>query len=92
MPQWVPIAYIVMSAFTVAEYARDKRRAQAGAWRTSEDSLHLLELLGGWPGALLAQQSFRHKTRKLSYQIVFWLIAAGHVGGWLWLAWQRLAG
>lgn len=87
VPQWVAIAYIVMSALTLAAYASDKWRAKAGAGRTPEVTLHLLELFGGWPGALVAQQCFRHKTQKLSYQIVFWLIAAGHIGGWLWLAW-----
>ena len=92
VPQWVPIAYVVMSALTLAAYASDKWRAQARAGRTSEFSLHLLELLGGWPGALVAQQLFRHKTRKLSYQIVFWLIAAGHIGGWLWMVWLAMQG
>ena len=90
VPQWVPIAYIVMSALTLAAYASDKWRAKAGAGRTPELTLHLLELLGGWPGALVAQQCYRHKTDKLSYQIVFWLIAAGHMGGWLWLSWLAL--
>jgi uncharacterized membrane protein YsdA (DUF1294 family) len=36
--------------------------------------LHFLELLGGWPGAYLGQRIFRHKTSKISYQFVFWLI------------------
>jgi uncharacterized membrane protein YsdA (DUF1294 family) len=45
--------------------------------------LHLVELLGGWPGALVAQQCFRHKTRKLSYQMVVWLIVAAHQLVWI---------
>ncbi|WP_147463771.1 DUF1294 domain-containing protein, partial [Pseudomonas amygdali] len=44
--------------------------------------------LGGWPGALLAQQVFRHKTRKVSFQIVFWLIVLAHQV--LWLDWLFL--
>ena len=92
VPQWVAISYIVMSALTLAAYASDKWRATAGAGRTPEIALHLLELFGGWPGALVAQQCFRHKTRNLSYQIIFWLIAAAHLGGWLWLAWLTLRG
>lgn len=52
---------------------RDKRAAERGARRWPESTLHLLELLGGWPGSLMAQRLFRHKTRKLSYQILFWL-------------------
>ena len=52
----------------------DKARAENGTWRTPEKVLHLLELAGGWPGALVAQWRYRHKTRKVSYQISFWLI------------------
>jgi uncharacterized membrane protein YsdA (DUF1294 family) len=56
----------------------DKRKAASGEWRTPEATLHLFELLGGWPGSFLAQRSFRHKTAKAGYQIVFWLIVAGY--------------
>lgn len=45
--------------------------------------LHALELLGGWPGALLAQQLLRHKTKKTSYQVVFWLTILMHQVYWL---------
>ena len=54
--------------------AEDKSKAMSGAWRISENSLHLAELLGGWPGALLAQRGLRHKCSKPSYQSVFWTI------------------
>ncbi len=78
-----PLAiYAVMSLLTVWAYGKDKRAAQAGEWRASEFRLHLLELLGGWPGGLLAQWTYRHKIRKISYQLVFWLIVAGHGGFW----------
>ena len=53
----------------------DKRRAEKNDWRVPEAVLHLLELLGGWPGSYVAQRVFRHKTSKLIYQAVFWLIA-----------------
>ena len=55
-------------------YRSDKRRAEAGEWRIPESTLHLVELLGGWPGAFLAQRQFRHKTSKISFQVVFWMI------------------
>ncbi|MCY1539162.1 hypothetical protein D9M68_747340 [compost metagenome] len=64
------------------QYWQDKANALHGRWRTPENALHLVELLGGWPGALLAQQSFRHKTRKVSYQLVFWAIVATHQAFW----------
>ena len=45
--------------------------------------LHEVEILGGWPGALLAQQLLRHKTKKTSYQVVFWLIVLMHQIYWV---------
>jgi uncharacterized membrane protein YsdA (DUF1294 family) len=71
-------AAVLISLCTFYFHRRDKRRAELGAQRTPESTLHLLELLGGWPGAFLAQRCYRHKTSKLSYQIVFWLIIGLH--------------
>ncbi|HXG53863.1 MAG TPA: DUF1294 domain-containing protein [Vicinamibacterales bacterium] len=77
--------YGVMSAVAFFLYWSDKRRAgRRGEWRTSEAMLHGVELLGGWPGALIAQRAFRHKLQKTSYMIVFWAIVALHAAGWLW--------
>jgi uncharacterized membrane protein YsdA (DUF1294 family) len=73
----VAIAFVI-SVAAFAGHWIDKRRAEADRWRTSENTLHLLELLGGWPGAFLAQRIFRHKTAKPGYQVVFWLIVVAH--------------
>lgn len=78
------IAYALMSVVAFGFYAVDKSRAGIGKRRIPEATLHLLELLFGWPGALAGQQLLRHKTRKLSYQVVFWLIVILHVGAWGW--------
>ncbi len=75
--------YALISGVTFIAYALDKRAAVRGARRTPERSLHLMELAGGWPGALLAQRTLRHKTRKTSYQVVFWAIVVLHVGLWI---------
>jgi uncharacterized membrane protein YsdA (DUF1294 family) len=56
--------------------------------RTPESTLHLLSVLGGWPGALVAQQMFRHKSRKLEFQIVFWLTVLLNCGVLGWSATQ----
>jgi uncharacterized membrane protein YsdA (DUF1294 family) len=64
--------YAVLSAVLFALYSWDKRTAQRRSWRIPESTLHLLSLLGGWPGALLGQQVFRHKTRKQPFRTVFW--------------------
>lgn len=77
------LVYGVASAAAFGLYWYDKRQAKTGQWRTPENVLHGVELLGGWPGALLAQQVFRHKTRKVSFQVVFWLIVAVHQVVWI---------
>jgi len=80
-------AYALVSLATFALYAHDKRRAIAGGWRVPEATLHLMELIGGWPGALAGQRWLRHKTQKRSFRVVFWLIVLLHWvlwGGWLW--------
>jgi uncharacterized membrane protein YsdA (DUF1294 family) len=77
------LAYPLISLFSFCQYWLDKQSAQKGRWRTPENSLHLAEVLGGWPGALVAQQVFRHKTRKPSFQLVFWAIVALHQAFWL---------
>ncbi len=89
---WVPALYAVMSSVTFTAYYADQNRAKNQEWRIAENTLHLLELLGGWPGALLAQQWLRHKTAKVSYQVIFWLIVAAHVVLWAWFALRQTGG
>ena len=80
---WVPLAlYPAVSLVSLLLYWQDKQQARTQAWRTPEKVLHASELLGGWPGALLAQQLFRHKTRKVAYQAVFWGIVLLHQMFW----------
>jgi len=71
-------AYVVMSLLTFTAYAFDKSAAMNRRWRTREQTLHLFSLLGGWPGALIAQRLFHHKSKKAEFQAVFWLIVALH--------------
>ena len=63
-----------ISIFTWVAYHHDKQRAKSGGWRVPESTLHLLELVGGWPAAFLAQRCLRHKSSKRSFKRVFWLI------------------
>jgi uncharacterized membrane protein YsdA (DUF1294 family) len=80
----IPLAgYGVVSVLAFFLYWGDKRKARADTWRTPENILHAVELAGGWPGALLAQQVFRHKTRKVSFQLLFWLIVLLHQVFWI---------
>lgn len=78
-------SYMFMSVLSSLYFAADKRRALTHGWRIPENYLHIFELLGGWPGALLAQKAFRHKNKKGEYQRIFWEIVSLH--GLIWLTW-----
>lgn len=84
----LPIAvsglYLAASLIAYFAYAADKSAAKQGEWRTPENTLHLLSLIGGWPGALFAQKKLRHKNRKASFQAVFWLTVVVNCGGLGW--------
>jgi uncharacterized membrane protein YsdA (DUF1294 family)/cold shock CspA family protein len=86
-PDWQRLVgfYALASVVAFLFYGLDKRAATRGGWRTSEARLHLFELLGGWPGALLAQRVFRHKTRKVEFQMVFYMAVIANVAALGWL-------
>lgn len=73
LPNSIPTIAIGLSLITFMVYYFDKSAAVNGMQRTPENFLHVLGLLGGWPGAALAQKNFRHKSSKKKFQIVFWL-------------------
>ena len=80
VPAWVALVYLAMSLVSLLAYAFDKSAAVAGRWRSSERSLLLLGLLGGWPGGLIAQQLLRHKSNKASFRAAFWGTVIVNVG------------
>lgn len=66
------VLYAAASAAAFAAYGLDKAAAKRKQRRTPERTLHALSLAGGWPGALIAQSLFRHKTSKQPFRLVFW--------------------
>jgi uncharacterized membrane protein YsdA (DUF1294 family) len=72
IPLWVAGLYAVASVVCLVVYAVDKSAATAQRWRVSETTLLLLGVVGGWPGAIVAQQTLRHKTQKASFRSAFW--------------------
>lgn len=76
--------YAGASLVAFIAYGLDKSAARNGRWRTRESTLHLLALVGGWPGALLAQRVYRHKSKKREFQVVFWATVLLNCGvlGW----------
>lgn len=85
----IPLALLVgmagLSVLAYLIYWLDKSAAQRTAQRTPESTLHLLSLAGGWPGALIAQQQFRHKTIKQPFQSVFWATVVLNMAVLAWL-------
>ncbi len=79
LPMNVLLAYAAVSAIAFIAYGLDKSAATAGRQRTPEARLHFLGFICGWPGALLAQRVFRHKSRKREFQTTFWGIVALNV-------------
>lgn len=89
-------AYWILSLLTMFLYGLDKANAAMRKWRVPELYFHLLELLGGWPGALVAQNDFRHKTRQSAYLWILRGIIAIHLMAWIiyfyWTARQAAMG
>ncbi len=89
LSQIVSGVYGGMSLIAIYSYWWDKRQARLGRWRTPEATLHMIDLLGGWPGGFAAQRWFRHKNRKVAFQITFWLIVAAHAAVWTLVNFRR---
>jgi uncharacterized membrane protein YsdA (DUF1294 family) len=85
IPINVVFVYLGASIVTYIAYVFDKSKAQRGAWRTPESTLHFFALIGGWPGAAIAQQTLRHKSQKRDFRIVFWLTVIVNFSVLAWL-------
>ena len=83
---------VLMSSVTLVIYAWDKRQAKKHGWRVPEKRLHVLSMLGGWPGAMLGQRWLRHKSIKTKFRLVYWLTVVVHiaiVAGITYFVWQQ---
>lgn len=76
LPKPVPLLYGALSMALFIVYGLDKWNARRGGARVAETSLHLIALMGGWPGALLGQHIFRHKTAKPAFLRWTWAMVA----------------
>ncbi|WP_038210452.1 cold shock and DUF1294 domain-containing protein [Xenophilus azovorans] len=94
LPSWAAGALLALNLVTLAVYMADKAAAQSNTRRTRESTLHLLSLLGGWPGARLAQGMFRHKSSKASFQQAYAatvLVNLALSAGWVFWGASRFA-
>jgi uncharacterized membrane protein YsdA (DUF1294 family)/cold shock CspA family protein len=85
LPVALLVIYVGASLVAFLAYALDKSAAKQNRWRTPESTLHLLALVGGWPGALAAQRLLRHKSAKTSFQVMFWFTVLLNCGALVWL-------
>lgn len=77
--------YLMGSAVAFLAYWIDKSAARNNQWRTPESSLHLYSLVGGWPGALVAQKVLRHKSSKTSFLTTFWATVILNCSALAWM-------
>ena len=74
----------LMNVLSYWLYALDKEAAQLGNRRVPEQTLHLVDCLGGWCAGWLAQQKLRHKTQKQPFRKIYFCSIAFH---FLLIAW-----
>lgn len=74
MWQWLALIIASWNAVVFIVYWFDKWMARSQGWRIPELVLWGLALFGGSIGALMAVELLHHKNRKLSFQLVLWLI------------------
>ena len=84
LPVVVLAFYGILSGIAFLLYRADKSAAEQGRWRTPESTLHLVDLMGGWPGALVARQVLRHKTIKQPFRTIFWITVIANCVALAW--------
>lgn len=62
---------LLINLLTLAMYGADKMAARRAMRRVPEATLLVFGLIGGWPGAIIGQQLFRHKTQKQPFKTYF---------------------
>lgn len=71
LPHPVLMWFLLASTLTFLIYGGDKLAARKNWRRVPEFTLLVFGLLGGWPGAIVGQQLFRHKTQKQPFKTWF---------------------
>jgi uncharacterized membrane protein YsdA (DUF1294 family)/cold shock CspA family protein len=89
---YLAVGYLAMSLVCATAYWADKTAAQNGQWRIPESTLLMFGMFGGWPGAIVAQQTLRHKTAKTSFRVAFWLTVVLNVGAFLYVTSPTFSG
>ena len=78
-PLWLALCYLAGGIASFVAHWLDKRAARQGNWRIAEATLHMIDLVCGIAGGLLAQGILRHKSSKRSFGHVSAAIFAIHM-------------
>ncbi|MFW7194898.1 DUF1294 domain-containing protein [Enterobacter sp. BNK-29] len=65
--------FLTINVLTLVMYGADKMAARKGMRRVPEATLLIFGVTGGWPGAIVGQQLFRHKTQKQPFKSYFFI-------------------
>jgi uncharacterized membrane protein YsdA (DUF1294 family) len=76
---------IIINIITFFYFGLDKMKAGLSHRRISEKRLWTLSFIGGSLGGILGMYFFRHKTKKLSFQVIFTLILLVQIWIVVWL-------
>ena len=76
----IGLYYLCMNIIAFILYGLDKKYAREGRWRIPEKTLLGIAMIGGAAGAWMGMQTFRHKTKHLSFRVLVPLFVAVHVG------------
>jgi len=72
MPIKEIIIYIIaINLITFLAMLIDKKKAKKGSWRIKESTLLTMGLIGGSIGGIAGMYTFRHKTQKLKFVLLF---------------------
>ncbi len=70
-PHPVVMWFLLANVLTLVIYGMDKMAARKTWRRVPESTLLVFGVVGGWPGAIVGQQLFRHKTQKQPFKTYF---------------------
>ncbi|MCU6678274.1 DUF1294 domain-containing protein [Leclercia tamurae] len=79
LPHPLSTWFVLASVLTMLIYGADKLAARKAWRRVPESTLLLFGVVGGWPGAILGQQLFRHKTQKQPFRTYFMITVVVNV-------------
>ncbi|ENU29078.1 hypothetical protein F991_03208 [Acinetobacter sp. CIP-A165] len=85
LPPFTLLFVSLMNALSYWLYSQDKEAAQLGNRRIPEQTLHIVDSLGGWCAGWLAQQKLRHKTQKQPFRKIYFCTIAFHILLICWL-------